>query len=117
MQRRAWNIVAFVWGFAEGTLFFIVPDVILTFIGLTRGARDAVIGSCFSALGASCGGALMYLWSAADPAAARATVVAVPAITGAMVNRAEYAMGENWFYATLLGPLTSTPFKVYAILA
>src|SRR6185503_19920254 len=34
-----------------------------------------------------------------------------------MLAHAQDAMAGNWFLATLLGPLSSTPFKVYAILA
>ena len=67
--------------------------------------------------GASVGGVIMYLWSASDPATAREAVLAVPAISEAMVQHAEQAMSQNWFLATFLGPLTSTPFKVFAILA
>ena len=59
----------------------------------------------------------MYLWSESDPAAARAAVEAVPAISAEMINRAHDAMRGDWFGATMLGPLSSTPFKVYAITA
>jgi hypothetical protein len=44
-------------------------------------------------------------------------VLAVPAISAAMAQAAQSAITENWFLATLLGPLSSTPFKLYAILA
>ena len=54
---------------------------------------------------------------AMDHARARDAVHAVPAISEAMVARAAEAMRDDWFLATLLGPLSSTPFKVYAILA
>lgn len=43
--------------------------------------------------------------------------MAVPAIGEAMAEKAGEAMRMNWFEATLLGPLTSTPFKLYAIVA
>jgi membrane protein YqaA with SNARE-associated domain len=117
MKRHAWTIAAFAWGFAEGTLFFIVPDVILSFIGLKRGARDAAFAALIAACGAACGGIVMYLWSAHDAAAARAVVDAVPAVTEMMMWRAPHDMGEHWFAATVLGPLTSTPYKVFAVFA
>jgi membrane protein YqaA with SNARE-associated domain len=117
MKRHALNIAAFAWGFAEATLFFIVPDVLLSYIGLKRGAKAGAIASVAAAIGAGAGGVVMALWSLADPEAARAAVLAVPAISEAMAARAEAEMAENWFVATLLGPLSSTPFKVYAVLA
>jgi hypothetical protein len=117
VKKHALDIAAFVWGVAEATLFFFVPDVLLSYIGLKNGAKDAARASAIAAIGAGVGGAIMYAWSAADPAAARAAVLAVPAISEAMLTRAAEAMREDWFLATLLGPLSSTPFKVYAILA
>lgn len=94
-----------------------MPDVILSYIGLKQGPRAAGIASVYAAIGASIGGAIMYLWSQHDPYAARQAVLAVPAISEAMVARALEAMRGDWFGATMLGPLSSTPFKVYAILA
>lgn len=111
------NLAAFAWGVAEATLFFIVPDVILTWIGVRRGARAAAIASLWAACGAAVGGVAMYLWSAQAAADARAAVADVPAISDAMIARADAAMGANWFGATMMGPLSSTPYKVYAILA
>jgi hypothetical protein len=111
------RITAFVWGLAEATLFFIVPDVLLSFVGLKHGPREAVVTSLCAALGAGLGGAFMFVWSVQAPDSARQAVLAVPAISEAMAARAAEAMADNWFIATLLGPLTSTPFKLYAILA
>jgi len=116
-RKHALDIAAFIWGVAEATLFFIVPDVLLSYIGLRHGVKAATRASVIAATGASIGGILMYLWAAQNFVAARETVLAVPAISEAMAARAEQAMAHNWFLATFLGPLTSTPFKLYAILA
>lgn len=117
LRAHALVLAAFVWGFAEATLFFIVPDVLLSYIGLTQGTRAGLRAAAIAALGAACGGAAMFAWSAAAPEVARSLVLAVPAIGEAMAAGAETAMAQNWFVATLLGPLSSTPFKLYAILA
>jgi membrane protein YqaA with SNARE-associated domain len=117
MRKHALNIAAFVWGVAEATLFFIVPDVILSYIGLRQGPRAAAIASIYAACGAAVGGAIMFVWSANAADAARRAVLAVPAISEDMAARAEQATAANWFMATLTGPLTNTPFKLFAILA
>jgi hypothetical protein len=117
LRQHALDIAAFIWGVAEATLFFFVPDVLLTYIGLKRGVKPAARASLIAAIGAAVGGSLMYMWSAADPAAARAVVLAVPAISEAMAQQAAEAMRGDWFLATLTGPLTSTPYKLYAVLA
>jgi membrane protein YqaA with SNARE-associated domain len=117
LRKHALNLAAFLWGVAEATLFFFVPDVILSYIGVRQGPRAAAKASLIAAIGAATGGVIMYLWSQADPAAARAAVEVVPAISAEMIARAQVAMSGDWFGATLFGPLTSTPYKVYAILA
>lgn len=117
LRRHALDIAAFIWGVAEGTLFFFVPDVLLSYIGLKRGVGAAARASVIAAFGAALGGVIMYVWSLNNFELAYDAVLAVPAISAAMAERALAGMSENWFLATLLGPLTSTPFKLYAILA
>src|SRR5437868_1692315 len=67
-SSRRWAALA--WGYAEATLFFLVPDVLLSWVAL-RDPRAAGV-ACFWALaGALLGGATMYAWGAADPGTAR----------------------------------------------
>ena len=117
LRKHALDVAAFIWGIAEATLFFFVPDVLLSYIGLKRGVRPAVRASVIAASGAAVGGAIMYWWSSEQFEAAYAAVRAVPAISDAMMERALANMIENWPLATFLGPLSSTPFKVYALVA
>ena len=118
LRTYALDIAAFIWGVAEATLFFIVPDVLLSYIGLKRGSKDAARASVIAAIGAGVGGAIMFVWSTRDPAAAQHAVQALPAISETMSARAATAMSEQgWFWATFWGPLSSTPYKVFAVLA
>jgi membrane protein YqaA with SNARE-associated domain len=118
LKERAWNAAALAWGFAEATLFFVVPDLLLSAVGLKRGARAGALASLWAALGAGLGGAVMYVWSVRDSEHARGAVLAVPAISEAMADAARAAIdAHGWFLATLAGPLSTTPFKLYAILA
>ena len=60
----------------------------------------------------------MYGWSARDPQAALSAVAAVPAVSTPMIIHASVEMDrQGWFSAALKGPVTSTPFKGYALLA
>ncbi|WP_395646412.1 hypothetical protein [Terricaulis sp.] len=118
MQRYIWNAAALVWGFAEATLFFIVPDVILSLIGLQRGVRPGALAAICAAAGAGLGGAVMFTWSAVAPSDVRDIVLALPAISVDMVEAARASMAEHgWLLATFAGPVTSTPYKVFAMLA
>jgi hypothetical protein len=118
LTRNVHNLAAFLWGVAEASVFFIVPDVVLSWIGVTRGPRAAGIAALWAACGAALGGAAMYLWAVRDPEGALMFVLAIPAISVSMAEAAARAMNaDGWFAATLAGPLSRTPYKLYAVLA
>ncbi len=56
------------WGFAEATLFFIVPDVIVTFLAFRYGFRRGWIAAAWAAFGAVIGGIVIYVWAGRDAA-------------------------------------------------
>src|SRR5436190_634460 len=60
---------AVAWGFAEATLFFIVPDVLITLIALFSFKKSA-LAMLLATLGAVVGGALMFQWALASSYAA-----------------------------------------------
>lgn len=110
--------MALLWGVAEGTLFFIVPDVIISLVAMRMGLRAGAVAAVLAAVGAMIGGSVLYGFAAKDPAATLAVVEAVPAVSPAMVTAARADMdASGWFLAALKGPLTSTPYKVYTALA
>jgi len=92
--------------------------VLISWVALQRGLKGGLVAAVLAAVGAGLGGAAMYGWSAREPVAARAAVAAVPAVSDAMIARAGVDMDrQGWLAAALRGPLTSTPYKVYAMLA
>ncbi|MFI5011858.1 MAG: hypothetical protein ACHQAY_05890 [Hyphomicrobiales bacterium] len=108
--------IALIWGFAEATLFFVVPDVFLTLVAVSRGARRALSLSVLSALGAVGGGALMMWWGGNDIAAARVAVHFLPAISADMIAGVAAAMQRpDWPLAMLLGAFGGVPYKVFAM--
>lgn len=106
--------LAFLWGFAEATVFFIVPDVLLTFLAL-RGMRRALVASLVALAGALLGGAAMYFWGGSSPEDARAVLVHVPGIHEPLVEAVRSRLDAQGLGAVLLGPLLGTPYKIYAV--
>jgi membrane protein YqaA with SNARE-associated domain len=103
------------WGFAEATLFFLVPDVYLSRLALT-GLRKAAAGCLLATAGALAGGALMHGWAAHEPAAAEAAVDRVPAVSRAALARVARQIEERGpAAAVLLGGVSGTPYKIYAV--
>lgn len=104
------------WGFAEATLFFVVPDVLLSAIAI-RDLRRAFLCCLVAALAAVIGGLIMYEWGAVDPAVAVDTVESLPGIGSHMIERVRAELASQGILAMILGPLSGTPYKVYAVQA
>jgi len=77
---QIWLITAFIWGFAEATLFFIVPDFLLTLAAIKLGWRKALLLILYCLSGALFGGAVMYGLAVFDVESARSIVDHVPLI-------------------------------------
>lgn len=112
---RIWQCAAAAWGFAEATLFFIVPDVLLSLAVLRFGWRRAVALAVATACGALVGGALMYAWGSRDAGGAEEALDLVPAIAPGMIATAREAMTGAWPFELFVGSVSGTPYKVYAV--
>lgn len=119
--RESWiarhtGALALAWGFAEATLFFIVPDVLITWIAL-RGGRRAWHACLWALAGALLGGSAMWLWGRHDPAEALRALDAIPAISSDMCARVAKQIHEDGPLAVLRGPIGGVPYKIYAVQA
>ena len=108
-------LIAFLWGFAEATLFFFVPDVWLTYVAIRRGLKPALLASLAAMAGALVGGTAMYLWSTFDNQTAREILAWVPAISPEMIDHVASMLRERGVTAIFLGPLGGIPYKIYAV--
>jgi membrane protein YqaA with SNARE-associated domain len=109
-------IVSLCWGFAEATLFFLIPDVLLSAIALKSG-KKALIACAFALLGALIGGTIMYFWGISDPAASQYVVEKVPAIDPSKLQEVKSSLSSDGLIAMILGPAKGIPYKIYAITA
>jgi membrane protein YqaA with SNARE-associated domain len=113
-RSRGALVLAFAWGLAEATFFFIVPDVLLTLIAC-RALKPALKATTVALGGALLGGALIYAIGQRDPVTARAFLDQVPAISPALIARVASQVGENGLWAVLMGPMKGIPYKIYAV--
>jgi membrane protein YqaA with SNARE-associated domain len=111
------NAVALLWGLAEATLFFIVPDVWLSAIAVARGRRVALRATGWAIAGAILGGALMHAWGTFDPAGATALLDHLPAISQGMIAGVRDDLARQGSAGVVLGGVTGVPYKIYAVLA
>lgn len=111
---RAALALAFAWGLAEATFFFIVPDVLLTLIAC-RALRPAMKATVAALVGALAGGALIYTFGAREPHTARIFLEHIPAISPALILRVGDQIHESGLIAVLLGPIKGIPYKIFAV--
>jgi len=107
------NWIAFLWGFAEATLFFIVPEVWLSYCAKDS-LRKGLRACAFSLIGALLGGALMYFWGRADLRHAIGAVEMVPSISLDMMDYVYMQLSKQPGWAIFLGSLAGIPSKTYA---
>jgi hypothetical protein len=108
--------LGFLWGFAEGTLFFIIPDVVLSWASLAGAKCGAKIFGAILA-GAMVAGLCMYMWALWQPEAARSAVASVPFVRARMFNKVEEDYRTHGVFGIFYTVGTGIPYKVYAILA
>lgn len=125
MERPRWqahllsapgSASAFAWGLAEGTFFFLVPDLLITLTALFC-ARRSIVHMLWVVVGSLVAGTCLFLWSARDPDSARHWIAKVPFVRERMWAETEQEFASRGATALLAGPMKGTPYKVYAVLA
>lgn len=112
-----WSIiVAFLWGFAEATAFFIVPDVYLGWVALFNGRRG-VWAMIAAVLGAMAGGSVMYYLAMKDLSALNLFLDRIPLINAEMIADIANKMRADGLITMINGPLRGVPYKIYAVQA
>lgn len=109
------RLISFIWGFAEATFFFIVPDVWLSRIALTN-PKEAYISIFYAIWGALFGGVLMYYMGAYAYEGSQEFLNYIPAISDQMITNVENTDIEADLFNIMIGGMFSgVPYKVYAV--
>ena len=109
-----WLAAAAAWGLAEATLFFVVPDVLLTWLAAFR-PRLAwrAVAACLA--GALAGGVVMYLAAADAPLRMRTLLDAVPAVSSTLVAQTGSALELEYGRQMLRAGFSGVPYKILAV--
>ncbi len=110
-----WLLGAGLWAAAEASFFFVVPDVLLTAAVLRIGLGRALLLCVFAAAIAALTGAGMWFWAGQDEAAARAAMLAVPAVGPDLVARVHREFDGAWPVHLVAGAISGVPYKLYAV--
>lgn len=112
-MRPGSKTLAALWGLAEATVFFIVPDVVLTCLALSS-LKKALWASLAAALAAVLGGVLVWVCAAGFPEATFAFLLRVPGISNATFATVRDLLAQGLFPGMLQGAFTGVPYKIFA---
>jgi len=112
-QRLPIYSIAFAWGLAEATLFFIVPDVLLSAIGC-RSIKSGIKAALAAVGGALVGGGIMYSAAGYFPQNIHDLLLNVPAIHEDLIAKVDSQVSSHGVVAAFIGPAEGIPYKIYA---
>ncbi len=110
------SVLSGVWGFAEATLFFILPDVLLSYLALKK-KEPITRYAVFALIGALIGGSLLYWLGANFHNTWWHIIESVPAINQELMLKVAIWMELDGIQAILFGPTQGLPYKTFAIQA
>ena len=105
---------AFLWGLAEATVFFVVPDTYLGFVALFHWTQG-LLAIPIAIFGALIGGALMYAFGMTHAEVAHQVLVHIPLISPEMVKTVVEQMQNAGLPSLVSAPFQGIPYKIYAV--
>jgi membrane protein YqaA with SNARE-associated domain len=102
-------LAAGLWGYAEATRFWLIPDILLGWVGLNR-PRSIVPSVVAATIGAVVGGIRMHQHAPEE----RARLTEIPGINEAMLADAHERFASQEWIAVMRAPIDGIPYKVYA---
>lgn len=119
--RKQWslkdpnNLIALIWGFAEATFFFIVPDVWTSRVVL-KNTQAGFVACLFAIVGALIGGSLLFYIGGYDPPTVDVTTH-IPGISLSTIQEAHKGLESQGLASLFAGAISGIPYKVYALQA
>jgi len=100
----------------EASVFFIVPDILLTYLAL-KDPRRATKACLWALVGALVGGTAMFCWGNYNLKGAEGFLTEIPAIDKQLLKKVEGQIENDGVKATFYGPITGRPYKIYSVYA
>lgn len=117
-RRVQWTSA--LWGFAEATVFFIVPDVLTSRLALTHGPAKAFVSCLFAVAGALAGGTLLFCIARFSPETAQSLLAAfdhIPGISPTLIETARQHVATHGPAALFVSSAAGIPYKVCSLQA
>ena len=108
-------IASFLWSGLEASIFFIVPDVLLTFIVLEKNLKTAFKALVYALAGSLLGGLCIYSLATNYPQTMTSVLKIIPGISESLISVVKEDINKHGVLSFLLGATKGIPYKVYAV--
>ncbi len=115
-SRTGMPAIAFIWGLAEASFFFVVPDVLISGAAAVNPKRSLWLVP-WAVLGALLAGTAMFTWGSQDPPRSLKAVLTVPFVKEWMVERTQRNWEADGIQALYVAPTLGIPYKLNAVVA
>lgn len=106
--------VAFLWGFLEATVFFLVPDVYLTGVVLKADSRKILVAFFYSLSGALLGGVILYAFAFSHPLNTLDWFDHIPGISTKLIQNVRVNISAEGLTSMFKGMFQGVPYKLFA---
>lgn len=111
------RLISFLWGAAEASFFFVVPDVWLSRVALMN-LREAFINVLLAVIGALVGGVIVFYIGGLAFEGVRSLINLIPAIHSDMVDGVGADVQNRSFLLSMIdASVSGVPYKIYALWA
>lgn len=110
-------LIGFFWGLFEGTWFFIIPDIALSYLAL-RGVKSAIVSTLATVLGAMVAATLLYFLIILDSTwikSIKSIWSHFPGYYPAMLDTAAEHLRQSQARGLLTGPTSGIPYRFYVL--
>lgn len=109
-------LTGFLWGFAEGTFFFIVPDVLISLVAIFS-LRNFLLCAGTALLGSLLAGITVYYAVIHFADITSSLLHLVPFMPETMFETVRHGYEQQGVWTLVNGPVNGIPYKIYASLA
>lgn len=111
-------VIIFLWAFLEATIFFIIPDVALTYYAIMQKSKFKIFCANLIAItGAVLGGILIYIMSIQHLNFVEWIMIKIPGIHPYMIEHVTHSLEDKSIFGLIEAPLFGVPYKLYAMMS
>lgn len=111
-------VIIFIWAFLEAIVFFIIPDVALTYYAIMQKSKFKLLcANLIAIIGAVLDGIIVYIISIQHLHFVEIIMIKIPGIHPYMIEHVIHSLEYKGVLGLIEAPLFGVPYKLYAMMS